>query len=356
MFINEYREAYDKVLPEENSIEHIFEHMQEEQKKVSAVRMLRPVLMCTLMFSLGVFFVTPVMAKNIPAVYSVLEEHAPSLLDYILPEEHVSTKAGITMQVEAVSIVENNAEMVVSFRDEDGFDYINGPVDMYDSYNLACYGGDSNVGGCYFLTYDSEADKAYFKLSLTSLEGEFGGTCEFRVSQLLTEKSVTQQDIDVSNILYAPKLKAIYASGGSGVKREVTNKQFGEEGIFDPRPAYRVMDLGTPSENLIENLKVTGIGYSDGVLSVQFCRGNFSEADRHVDIRLLDGEGNDRIPDGSVGWQEEVAGEPLLFEEQYFLVEEEELEQCKLYGIFYITEGCINGGWKVTFRMSGEVQ
>lgn len=60
----------------------------------------------------------------------------------------------------------NEAEVIVSFTDEEDFDYINGEVDMYDSYGLYSYTAESNIGGCSFLEYDEKEDKAYFKIDV----------------------------------------------------------------------------------------------------------------------------------------------------------------------------------------------
>jgi len=53
----------------------------------------------------------------------------------------------------------------------------------------------------------------------------------------------------------------------------------------------------------------------------------------------------------SLSWQEEINGERISFDEHWFLVDEKELEELQMYGIFYITDGSVKGDWEVTFRL-----
>lgn len=116
------------------------------------------------------------------------------------------------------------------------------------------------------------------------------------------------------------------------------------------RKSCLVMDLGDPDAALIQELTVMGLGYTDGFLRLQVCNRSFSEADRHLQPFLTDQEGNEQHEDLSVGWREEVDGERLSFTEYWFLVKEEELQNCSLSGIFYMKDGCVTGDWEVTFR------
>ena len=111
------------------------------------------------------------------------------------------------------------------------------------------------------------------------------------------------------------------------------------------------MDVAERSKTMAEKLTVTGVSYDEGVLRVQQCRGNFRDADRHIRLYLKDSEENERIQDASVSWQEEIDGERVLFDETWFLITEEELEQYELYGKFYVRDGSVKGNWEVTFSI-----
>ena len=68
-------------------------------------------------------------------------------------------------------------------------------------------------------------------------------------------------------------------------------------------------------------------------------------------IMLVDAAGKERHCNYSVGWQEELAGERVLFEEQWFLVSEAELEQLQVVAYKYVTDGCVKGDWEVVFKI-----
>lgn len=111
------------------------------------------------------------------------------------------------------------------------------------------------------------------------------------------------------------------------------------------------MDLKAADADMAEALTVTGTGYADGILRVQICRGNFGDADRHARLWVKNADAEERSPDLSVSWQEEVEGEKLLFEEAWFLADESGLEELQLYGTFRIAAGSVRGDWEVTFRI-----
>lgn len=352
-----YREAYDHIVPERAVAERIAEEMEDNQlqriSKFTTVVM-RPVAAVCVVMLILTMTVLPAAAKSIPYVYGIIEKYAPSLADFVLPEEVSDTAAGITMQVEAINVEGHAAEILVSFSDAEGSekDLIKGKVDLYDSYHLRSFGASCNVGGCSYLTYDEETDKAYFKIGVSS-DGVYNkGKLKFRVHQLLTNLVEEKQWIDLKNVVMNPTMKNVTLSGESGPgDRDIFDVYIGGSTEEDPRPTAQVLDLQKADESMREALTVTGIGYTDGILRVQTCRGNLSEADRHMQPFLVDAEGNERHNDFFVGWQETVNGESLSFDEHWFLVEENELEQLQMYGIFWITDGSVKGDWEVTFRI-----
>ncbi|MBO5485712.1 MAG: hypothetical protein J5988_02115 [Eubacterium sp.] len=350
MFREEYKRAYDNIYPDRDSIDRILE--RTEKRKIPWV--VRPVMVSLLAVILCLKTVVPVMANHIPAVYHVIEEYVPGLADFILPQEVSSTSKGITMQVEAIDIVDNTAEILISFRDAENSDKnrIKGGVDLYDSYHLQNYGAGWQAGGCHFLEYDEVEDKAYFKIDLSASEAYEKNRVRFRVRQLLTNYVREERKIDLTNLLTDPKEKSVFLSGIGGMEERALFPFFdGRTSMDDPRFQARVMDIVVLNESMMEDLIVTGVAYDEGVLRVQSCRGTFSDADRHLRPYLKNDQGNEIQSDCSVGWQEEINGERVLFDEHWFLISEEELENYELYGMFYITDGSVKGNWEVTFKV-----
>lgn len=351
-----YQRAYEHILPKSDYLEKIIDKVDERKRKQRSIPflILRPAAaICAVVLLLSVT-VLPVAARNFPQVYNIIDKYVPALADFVLPVETSDTSNGITMQVEAIDIKDNTAEIIVSFSDAEGSDkdLIKGSIDLYDSYYLKSYGASYEAGGCEFLEYDELEDKAYFKISLFT-DGSYNREkVRFRVRQILTNKSHEKQWIELDNIIKNPNTKSVSLNGCSGMPgSELYDKYFGESSNDSSQSSGLVMDIAEVDESMIEALTITGVGYSDGVLHIQTCRGNFSDADRHMRSLLIDSTGNERDCDVSLGWQEEINGERLLFDEDMFLVDESELDKIQLYGIFYITENSVKGNWEVTFEL-----
>ncbi len=338
MFQDEYKKAYNQIEISQIKAGDLQKRLDGNRKvKEKYYRIMKPIAVSVA--SLCLFFVValPVLAEQIPAVYRVIQKFAPDMVEYVLPEEFTCTSSDITLQVEAVNVEGNAAEIILSFKDAEGSkkNQINGRVDLYDSYRMINYGENMQIGGCSFLEYEALEDKAYFKVDLKSDIAFQRDKVKIVVSQLLTRYENEEHEIHLEEMIENPEEKTVQCSGISGVTGRTV----------------RVMDLPEQNADIADELYVTGVSYDKGVLRVQQCRGNFQNADRHIRLYLKDQEGNERIPDASVSWQEERGGEKVLFEEAWFLMSEQELKMCELYGVFYISDNSVNGAWEVVVNL-----
>ncbi len=359
MFQETYKSAYDKIglqdtteITEEQVKKWLSKEKSEKKRKKRGVsRILRPAAVIALASCLILILGVPAAAQNIPGFYAVLERNAPALADYLIPVQQTDSSHGIVMNLEAARIEGNTAEVLVSFADEGDNDFIHGMVDMYDCYHMRSYGAESNVGGCSFIEYNEEEDKVYFKIDLLSYEGEFDPTrMEFNVSKLLTDCQSYTQEISLENIIKDCAVKAVSlnGSGGVGQMHPALEKLTIPGNEIDPRPGHLVMDI--PLDGFDPNtMEIAGIAYMDGILRVQLFRGNFKEADRHMNIYMLDEAGNEIYPNMSVMWHEEVGEEEVLVDEFYFVIAEEKLETYTLIGEGDIRSGSIKGDWSIVF-------
>lgn len=350
-FKRAYQKAYDAVTVDQACVRRL-EQREETRERRSGFTAVRNTAAAFAALCLLLVTALPVMAAKVPAVYEIVAKYAPALADYMLPTKLASTSQGITMQVEAVNVEDKTAEILVSFSDaDDGTDRIRGKVDLYDSYRLQSYDSTSNIGGCSFLEYDAAADKAYFKIDVAALDEFDRAKLTFSVNQILTECSEEERQMPLDDVVRNPAMKEVVLSGRSGkADSELFEQYFGraQDGF---RQSALVMDLKAADADMAEALTVTGTGYADGILRVQICRGNFEAADRHARLWVKNADAEERFPDLSVSWQEEVEGETLLFEEAWFLADESGLEELQLYGTFRIAAGSVRGDWKVTFRI-----
>ena len=338
MFQDEYKKAYNQIEISQIKVGELQKRLDGNRKvKENYYRIMKPIAVSVASLCLFFILALPILAEQIPAVYQVIQKFAPDMVEYILPEEFTCTNSDITLQVEAVNVEGNAAEIILSFKDAKGSkkNQIDGRVDLYDSYRMINYGENMQIGGCSFLEYDALEDKAYFKVDLTSDIAFQEDKVKIVVNQLLTRYENEEHEIHLEEMIENPEEKTVQCSGISGMTGRIAC----------------VMDLAEQNAYIADELYVTGVSYDEGVLRVQQCRGNFQNADRHIRLYLKDQEGNERIPDASVSWQEEWGGEKVLFEETWFMISEQELKMCELYGVFYISDNSVNGAWEVVVNL-----
>ena len=357
MLGTKYKAAYRKIKPDNDYLDRIVDAYEYKKYHKRFFYVIKPAFAAIFIFLFVGMLGTPVLASQVPAVYRLLDKYAPQLLNYIMPEELSDSKCGIRMQLEAINIEEDEAELIISFTDEEGYDYIHGAAGLYDSYSLYCHSATSVIGGCSFLEYDEAADKAYFKIYIsvdTALDTE---RVDFRVRQLLTNHTETCKDVDISNISIDPKLKKVSFHGfGRNTKQElpvsVTNGVNRNTDVLDLARALGVLDITEENVDLMDSLNVMGVGYSDHMLRVQICRGNLENADRHAIMTLVKADGTESLYDWSVTWHEEIAGRRVTFDEEWFYIAEDELADLRMYGDFNETDCPVNGNWKISFSLS----
>ncbi len=352
MFRNDYKKAYDKIGPNQDQVERLLSVAREERGQTYTARTWKPaaaVIVCCIC----IWNVLPVCAANIPSFYRVIEAVSPGIADLFVPVEESSKSQGITMQVEAVNLDENQAEILVSFQGEEGVYKINGKADIFDGYGLESYTGSSWIGGCQFLRYDADTDKAYFMISVQSEEPFEKNKLVFYVNSFICGITEEERDIDLSVVRYGADTKnvTVSGSGGSGDISPYSEVLLGENVDGGPRKTFRVLSADGGQSRSTDDFTVTGIAYQDDVLRVQICMGDNTEADRHVQPFLLDQSGVERHEDYSVSWSEMAGDTRLTYYEYYFFGPFHNLENYKMYGIFHGSGEVIGGEWSVTFRL-----
>lgn len=301
----------------------------------------------------------PVFAAHVPAFYKIVEYISPAMADHLVPIEKSCTSQGITMQVEAVRLEGNEADIIISLQDAEGSgqDLVHGVMDLFDSYGLSDYTSDSIVGGCVFLTYDEAEDKAYFQVTVQSDKAYQGDKLQFSAHSVLCDRVEDTRDVDLSGIVYAAETKLVHLSGSGGPLQEemlpevLRNVPGTQE---DPRRSANVLNMMDVADCAADDFTLMGIAYMDGVLRVQISVGDSSCSDRHVQLFLKDADGNERYNDHSVSWIEEVGGVRYDIYEYWYIEDIEDIADYSMYGIFHDSGELIRGDWKVTFRVQGD--
>lgn len=373
-----YQESYEEIQPDKCLRENIMEEAGRERSKWMYYAILRPVA-AVLAVLLILFGGTSVLASNVGVIYGIIEKASPALADLFVPVQKSCIKAGICMEVEAIYLEEGdkNAHIYVSFRDTQS-NRIQGPADLFDSYSLSSMNSLQATwatGGIYYVGYDEESGKAYYKVDISSDAVFDRSKLTFRVRELLLTMEEKRQDISLKDIVSEMPTKLVNLSGRGGMKWEMYAEEFsltmeeptsfekvyasvdsgnGEEEIpVDPLPQSSVELLdGIPvSACAVDDFTITGLAYWDNVLRLQICMGDLSHADRHVQPFLVLADGSERHEWFSYCWQERQDDKRMMFYEYYLPCTPKELETASLYGIFHTAHNSLEGNWKVTFRV-----
>lgn len=359
MFKSRYQKAYDTIAPSQKLVSDTIKKADRIAAKKSVPKARRFPVKASLVTAAAVVCIVtaiPVCAAHIPAFYNIVEYISPAIADRLIPIEKSSTDQGITMQVEAVNLDGNEADIIISLRDAEGStqDLVHGVMDLYDSYRLSDYTNDSTVGGCQFLTYDAQEDKAYFQVTVQSEHAYRSDKLQFSAHAILCNKFSDTRNVDLSGTVYAADTKQESLNGSGGLFSEEMlpdslKRVPGTE--EDPRPGANVLDMVAAADCAADDFTLTGIAYLDGVLRVQICMGDNWSSDRHVELFLRDSDGNERYPDHSVSWDEAVGDTSYVFYEYWYVGEIDNIADYSMYGIFHDSGELVKGDWCVTFRL-----
>ncbi len=364
MFQEDYKKAYEGIVPSERALNLLLEKagLAEENRREKAVQRRSRCLrwaMTAAAACLCIVLAVPVCAKNIPAFYKILESVSPRLAELLAPVEKSDTKHGITMTVEAAYIENGRAKVVLSFADAESSreDRVHGEIGVYSFSLESGSRTQSAIGGSSFLAYDEETGKAFYQVDLTALEGDFHDKLTLYVGRIFLNMDRGRMDIDIASLPRLDSLKEVRLSGRGGGRSgrditEILNQwKVDDMTVMIPSPSYAVMDRGEEISCATDDLTVAGLSYRDGLLRVQVCRGEYADADRHLQPVLVDEQGEEIYYDASLSWSEEIDGKTCSFEEFWFAGDFENLEGYSMYGLYHRYDGYLKGDWQVDFKL-----
>lgn len=359
MFEERYQKAYRTVTPSQELVSDTISKAVSGSRGAGKNRFAMRTSLTAAAAVLCLVMAVPVCAAHSPAFYKIVEYISPALADRLVPIEKSSTSQGITMQVEAINLKGNEAEIIISLQDAEGStqDHVHGNMDLFDSYGLSDYTNDSIVGGCQFLTYDATDDKAYFQVNVQSDKAYQGDKLRFSAHSILCDKMQEERDVDLSGTVYTAETKLVTLSGWGGPLQEEMLPDFlrsvsGTE--ENPISKTNVLNMMNIADCAADDFTLTGIVYMDRVLRVQICMGDNWSSDRHVQLFLRNAAGEERYSDHSVSWHETVGDTSYQVYEFWYIEDIDDIAEYSMYGIFYDAGELIRGDWNVTFRVQGD--
>ena len=290
---------------------------------------------------LGIVLTVPGLAAAVPAWYDALYGISPATAQFFQPVQLSCEDNGIRMEVVAVHMEANRAELYISLQDLTR-ERLDESIDLFDSYGIRT--PFDCTGHCQKVAFDPQTQTATFLVTIAQWgEREIqGDKLTVTLGKLLCGKENFEgivSGVDVAKAEQAPATQLVSLRGWSGEIPRL--EQNGETKACVLRPGEV---LAAPTEGAT----VTGIGFVEGALHVQVYYENILETDNHGILSLYN-----KI----TGEQVSCAGAVAFFDENgrgsyedYLFpgLSAQELAEYELYGAFETARGTISGSWKVT--------
>ena len=276
---------------------------------------------------------------------------SPTIAATFSPVMKSCVSEGIRMQVEAVHLNNDDAEVIVAFEDLTGerdMEYF----DLCDSYSLTRgllpYSGEIGSYGI-TSTYDPETgiNRKHIYIHEPGVIDKEGQTLTFSVKQAvygMEQQFDAQMPVDLASVSCDPETRSaeetliyndIYRGKGA------SNMEMDD---FDER-AQKYLAPQEPV-TIGQNVEITAVGWVDGYLHVQ-TRKKITTGIESANFWLVQ-NGEVRGSNMSVVWSPEKG---TVCEEILMPIGCEELAACELYGNVISGGTEIEGEWKVKFKL-----
>ena len=350
MFEETYRRMNDRLAPPESLVQATLQAVRP--KRSFCVRRAAAV---ALAFVLCLMITTSALAAAVPEFNSWLYTIAPDIALYFRPVRMADENNGVRMEVEAIRISGREAQIYVTVTDLEG-GRLDDTVDLFDSYALDVLGDSSAY--CSLERYDLDSDSATFLIHYTSVKEIQQDKLTFRIRHMLTQKKISVAHIYPQD--YAPfNGEAESILPGNRVRGGgFSDKMMSEYGLAnaeawiwrDNLEQISVLKPESISVELTDGVRLTGIGYVDGMLHIQLHYDDIIVTDNHGFMEL-DTASGEMIPEymSVAFWDEAHTGS---YEDIVFDIAPDELQGVRLVGRFVTCKSLMEGPWSVTFPIT----
>lgn len=347
MFRQQYRSLNEQIAPDAELMARMLRAARApSRKRTTRFGGKRKGLLATLAL-VCLLCTAPVLAATVPAAYEALYAVSPATAQFFKPVRMSCVSNDIRMEVLSAYVHGDTAEIYLSLHDLKG-NHIDATTDLFDSYSI--HRPFDSAATCRLVSYDKEAQRATFLISITEFGGQAitGEKITFSVRQLLsgkTEYDGVQIPLSPASVCPAARTQTVSSSGGGGA------------GYPADSEAGRLTALvpGTPLAGFpVEGVDLTGAALVDGKLHLQAALHDRLTTDNHGYFYLKDSAGNKRTCDYNFYFTEGTGETRMDYCEYVFHLPQESLAQYTLYGDF-VTGGVLTeGDWQVTFPLSAE--
>ena len=344
MFKDTYKSYNENIVPGDKLIEDTIVKVGTKKTDIKYMKNYKKgfTVAAVVMVLVAVMAILPVFAVQIDSIYDIMYFFSPGFAQFYTPVNESSTSNNVKMDVLACYVHEDTIEIYLTMQDLTG-ERFGGGVDLNDSYSINTpYDCSSN---CRLVSYDDDTKTAGFLITVSQWNDRniSGGKITFTVKEIISDfrEYSINVPVDLSEADTAPKTQEVYLSGGS------------ESSV---NGYTKVMVPSAPYEELkVEGVDLTGIGYVDGKLHVQYGVKDALKHDNHGSFYLVDTANDKSKPihceESFSFWGSDNS---TIYAEEIFDVSPKDIENYKLFCQFYTTGEYIKGDWKVTFQVENK--
>ncbi len=251
------------------------------------------------------------------------------------------------MEVISAEIDGSKASIYISMQG----DTLDKTADLYDSYHINC--PFDSVGHVSFSYFDESTKTAYYVVHIETMDGKDipKGKVTFSVREIIFDKHELKgivDEVDLSDVPLNPACTKDIPCVGYSI--EVPELQFPDS--YKELSDKYLIPNETPLAEPCDGIKITAVGYVDGILHIQLRRDNLSQCDNHGHLALINNDGEKVEAYSAVGfWDENDENSVNQYEESLFSIDYDEIKDYSLYGAFFTSKGYKSGDWEVTFKI-----
>ena len=348
-FKEQYKKMNERIKPDPALLENLLEEAGEwgKRRKDRGRALLKRLLRYTAVAAaacLCILVTVPVMASN-PAICRLMYRLSPQLAQRFVPIQLQDEDQGIRMEVAAVNVHGNEAQIYITLQDLEG-DRIDETTDLFDSYHIWADSGFS-IESCSAIGYDEDTGVIEYLITIIQDEEIDAGKITFCVSELIGQKHYYENieiPIPLTEAEQEPESMNAALRGVSGAWETAAK--------FDGYTA-KVLKPGQPDERFpVEGMELTGLGYVDGALHIQYAAPDNLENDNHGYFTLEDVYGNRKMADYTLSfWGNTEETKTVAYDDAAFLISPSSLSDYTLRGDFWVSGLRMEGNWSVTFSL-----
>ncbi|MEG1756082.1 MAG: DUF4179 domain-containing protein [Clostridia bacterium] len=350
MFEDTYRSMNEQIIPDQQLIGQTISVAKKQiaqRKFVVRMRAARKTVLVVALV-LCLCFAVPALAVNVPTIYALMYEGAPTVAQFFIPVQKSCEDQGISMEVVSTYMHGDTAEIYVTMQDLTG-KRIDDTTDLFDSYEMN-FPFDSS-GGCSRVAFDPETKTATFLIKISTLNGENipGGKGTFSVRCFISGKQERLEvplSVDWAKVDVNPEIQQIETYSDNIIGNSITEAEMSIP-IYDT-----VLVPGKILCSVSDGFQVSAMGYIEGKLHIQMDIPGRLEFDDHARLYLTGSDGK-RLEGNSVylcNYDFET-GEQADYIDYVFDVTPEQLPNFTLCGDFYTATTRTDGNWRVTFPL-----